>query len=62
MIHIFGGTQYKYYMDHNELEEALVYNSRTEFYVREVIGDYKGFSNRDVTILSMNKTQKYLRY
>ena len=23
---------------------------------------YKGFSNRDITILSMNKTQKYLRY
>ena len=22
----------------------------------------KGFSNRDITILSMNKTQKYLRY
>ena len=24
--------------------------------------DNKGFSNRDITILSMNKTQKYLRY
>ena len=22
----------------------------------------KGFSNKDITILSMNKTQKYLRY
>ena len=25
-------------------------------------GEYKGFSNRDITILSMNKTQEYLRY
>ena len=23
---------------------------------------YKGFSNGEITILSMNKTQKYLRY
>ena len=29
---------------------------------RTTIANIKRFSNRDITILSMNKTQKYLRY
>ena len=44
----------------HEFQQTCI-NSCHEF-KGNAIDTRKGFSNRDITILSMNKTQKYLRY